>query len=215
MHVANPCGFSDVDRAADPSFYVEHLDWAEAQPFRSELFDSTVGALEVAEGHAVLDVGCGTATFLSLVAPIVGPRGRITGVDASEVMLAAAEKRLRDRGVTIEFVVADATRLPFAAATFDRCAASRLPQHLEHPRDALAEMVRVARPGGRILVSDSDWGQLSSTQAIASSLNGSAPACPGEHRGKVVPAARRGSRGPGRSQVPFLGADIWVGAARR
>jgi SAM-dependent methyltransferase len=51
-----------------------------------------------------------------------------------------------------------ATRLPFDDASFDRCAASRLLQHLEHPSDALAEMVRVARPGARILISDSDWG---------------------------------------------------------
>jgi SAM-dependent methyltransferase len=59
-----------------------------------------------------------------------------------------------------EFRVGDAHRLPFDGAAFDGCRADRTLQHVEDPRRALAELVRVARPGARVVVSEPDWETL-------------------------------------------------------
>ncbi len=56
----------------------------------------------------------------------------------------------------MEYVLSDATQLPFVDASFDGCQASRVLGHLREPERALAEMVRVARPGARIVVADGD-----------------------------------------------------------
>jgi SAM-dependent methyltransferase len=56
----------------------------------------------------------------------------------------------------VEYARADATQLPFEDASFDGCRASRVFGHLREPERALAEMVRVARPGARIVVADGD-----------------------------------------------------------
>jgi SAM-dependent methyltransferase len=73
-------------------------------------------------------------------------------VDSSETMVAEA----LERGLS-EARVADAHALPFPDASFDGCWADRVLQHLEHPQGALSELVRVTKPGGRIVVADPDY----------------------------------------------------------
>jgi ubiquinone/menaquinone biosynthesis C-methylase UbiE len=60
----------------------------------------------------------------------------------------------------VDFRVADACALPFEDETFDACRADRVLHHLVEPPKALAEMARVARPGGRVVVSDTDYDSL-------------------------------------------------------
>jgi ubiquinone/menaquinone biosynthesis C-methylase UbiE len=90
----------------------------------------------------------------------VGPAGRLVGLDASEVMIAEARRRAEARGLPIAFEVGQATALPFADASFDVCRAARLLEHLPDPGAALAELARVVRPGGRVVVFDFDWDTL-------------------------------------------------------
>jgi ubiquinone/menaquinone biosynthesis C-methylase UbiE len=117
----------------------------------------TVELLGVGEGFALLDVGCGTGNYARDVAPLVGATGRVAGIDASEAMIAVARERSSDRRGSIAYHVADAGDLPFGEATFDGCRTERVLQYLPDPPRAVAEMVRVTKPGGRIVATELDW----------------------------------------------------------
>lgn len=116
--------------------------------------------MQVTEGQHILDVGCGPGLDTVALAQMVGPRGRIEGVDRDPQMLAAADERARAEGVEswVTHRAADAAALPFADNTFDACRSERLFQHLLQPEQVLVEMVRVTKPGGWVVVVDTDWG---------------------------------------------------------
>jgi ubiquinone/menaquinone biosynthesis C-methylase UbiE len=73
-------------------------------------------------------------------------------------MIAEARQRAEGFDLPVEFSVGDAHDLEFTDNTFDGCRADRVFQHLPDREGALAEMIRVARPGARIVVLDPDWG---------------------------------------------------------
>lgn len=114
--------------------------------------------LELAPGHRVLDVGCGNGTDVLEMARHVGDTGEVVGVDVSEEAIAGAIARIPSAGVTASFQVASAYSLPFPDGGFDACRSERMVQHLTDPVDGVREMIRVTRPGGRILVADPDHG---------------------------------------------------------
>jgi SAM-dependent methyltransferase len=98
-------------------------------------------------GLAWLDVGCGTGALASAVAERCSPR-RLAGIDPSAGFLALAERRLAGTG--IELQRADAQALPFTDAEFDRIVSGLVLNFVPDQARALAEMLRVARPGGEI-----------------------------------------------------------------
>jgi ubiquinone/menaquinone biosynthesis C-methylase UbiE len=112
--------------------------------------------LTIQDGATILDIGCGTGQDAQDLARAVGPRGRVIGIDNSETMLTAARARVADTQLPVEYILADATQLPFADASFDGCQASRVLGHLREPGQAVAEMARVARPGARVVAADGD-----------------------------------------------------------
>jgi SAM-dependent methyltransferase len=116
--------------------------------------------LGIQPGQRVLDVGCGAGDDALVLAKLVGPGGRVAGVDVAEAMIQSAQARARDLGVPVEFSVGDLLRLPFADGSFDRVRADRVFQHLADPTPALREMKRVAASGGVVSVIDVDWGTL-------------------------------------------------------
>jgi ubiquinone/menaquinone biosynthesis C-methylase UbiE len=129
-----------------------------AQALREEK-QLTYTAMHVQPGQHVLDVGCGPGVDTVALAEFVGASGSVDGVDADPAMVAAAEHRASAAGVhdRVHHHVADALALPFDANTFDAVRGERLFQHLSDPRAALAEMLRVTRPGGWIVVLDTDY----------------------------------------------------------
>lgn len=152
--------WSHVDRTADPAFFVRFLD-AFREPLHTAMAIPpcrSFAYLGLQEGHQVLDVGCGTGEFTRPLAALVGETGRVVGVDNSDVMIAEARTRACAQGAAVQFQVGDAYHLDFPDAIFDCCLATALFQHLEHPRRGLAEMIRVARPGARVVGVEHDWG---------------------------------------------------------
>jgi ubiquinone/menaquinone biosynthesis C-methylase UbiE len=114
-------------------------------------------------GHVVLDVGCGSGTDTLALAELVGPTGRVVGVDVDATMVAEADRRAEQAGcgAWCHHQQADATALPLERCVFDACRSERLFQHAHNAAAILAGMVRVTRPGGWVVVLEPDWGTLS------------------------------------------------------
>ncbi len=148
--------FHTVDQTANPISFVQFMDTSHAQPTAQSYKQAIMEQLALKVGATILDVGCGTGQDALDLAQAVGPHGRVVGIDSSETMLEVARTRAAQAQLAVEYVLADATQLPFADASFDACQASRVLGHLRQPERALAEMVRVARPGARIVVADGD-----------------------------------------------------------
>lgn len=100
-------------------------------------------------GSFVLDAGCGPGTITGGFAPLVGDSGRVVGVDPHPAQF--------PRESTVDFVAGTVYALPVSADSFDVVFAHALFEHLTSPADALAELRRVLRPGGRLALSTSDW----------------------------------------------------------
>jgi arsenite methyltransferase len=111
---------------------------------------ATLSVLEARTGEAILDVGCGSGLFLRELAEIVGPSGRACGIDLSEQLLQAA--RVNCAGHPhVELQAASALALPYPSATFDAVVSIQVLEYIDDPRNALKEMHRTLRPGGRLV----------------------------------------------------------------
>jgi ubiquinone/menaquinone biosynthesis C-methylase UbiE len=110
--------------------------------------------LDPQPGWRVLDVGCGPGQLARELAAAVGPSGHVCGADVSEHMLALAGEN------EVELVHLSGTRLPFADEAFDAAVATQVYEFVERLTEALAELHRVLRPGGRALILDTDWDSL-------------------------------------------------------
>ncbi|GAA5045376.1 methyltransferase domain-containing protein [Nocardia callitridis] len=109
-------------------------------------------------GESVMDIGSGTAAEAISFATAVGPSGSAFGVEPDPQLLAAAQRRAAQAGSAAEFHSGDAYGLPFGAERFDAVLSERVFQHLTAPARAANEIIRVLRPGGRVVVMDTDWG---------------------------------------------------------
>ena len=150
-------GWSDygqVDATADPETLVAYLEHYAAVPAIRAAKERSYALLDAGPGDRVLDVGCGPGQDVRALAALVAPGGTATGIDHSRVLVAMAERRAQELGVPGRYVVGDATALPFADAAFDACRADRVLQHIPAPERALAELRRVTRPGGRVVVTE-------------------------------------------------------------
>lgn len=120
-------------------------------------------ALGVKSGSYVLDVGCGVGADTLPLAQLVGPTGRVVGIDRDSAAISEAQSRAEQVGVNgwTEHRVVDANVLPFDDNTFDACHSERVFMHLERPEVVLAEIVRVTKSGGRIVLIDPDGASMS------------------------------------------------------
>ncbi|MEU3496336.1 methyltransferase domain-containing protein [Kitasatospora cineracea] len=116
---------------------------------------------ELRPGQRVLDVGCGPGTITADLAELIGPSGRVVGIEPVPEVLAEAAALAAERGLAnLSYEVADVYRLPYADASFDVVHAHQVLQHLPDPVAALREMRRVTAPGGVIAVRDSDYAAM-------------------------------------------------------
>lgn len=121
-------------------------------PSGARLRHEAVAALRLQPGGSALDVGTGTGLTLPYLAAAVGRGGRVVGLDRSPEMLAGARERAP--GPPVELVEADATQLPFSAASFDGAISTYGLTAIADVHAALDEMIRVVRPGGRLVIAD-------------------------------------------------------------
>ncbi len=112
----------------------------------------TVAQSGLRPGHRVLDVAGGTADLAIQLARRVGALGEVVLTDINPAMLARGRDRMLDAGVAAPAVQCDAERLPFADAHFDCVSVAFGLRNMTHKDRALAEMRRVLKPGGRVLV---------------------------------------------------------------
>lgn len=127
----------------------DHWDRIRQQYEHPDLQAGVVAAL-VPRGLRVVDVGTGSGALLPLLA---GSGAEVVAVDHSAALLERARRRCRDAGVAgVTFQQADVRDLPFADASFDTAYSSMVLHHLPRPLEAVHELARVVRPGGRVVV---------------------------------------------------------------
>ncbi len=151
--------FASVDTAEDPEYFLRYLEEISSHPlFRARTL-ARIDQAEIAPGQSVLDLGCGVGTDAMLIAARVGPSGRVHALDLSAAMVARA--RAAEAGLAIDFSVADATATGLPDASVDVVWCNRVLLFVEDTSAALAEMRRVLRPGGRIVLYELDGTSLS------------------------------------------------------
>jgi SAM-dependent methyltransferase len=112
----------------------------------------------LAPNMRLLDVGCGPGSITVGLAEHLA-QGEVIGVDLSEATLAQAAAEAAARGLTnLHYQPASVYELPFEDNSFDVAYAHQVFQHLSKRREALAEVLRVVKPGGLIAIRDVDWG---------------------------------------------------------
>jgi arsenite methyltransferase len=117
--------------------------------------------LDPRPGEDALDIGSGPGYLACEIAEWVGSRGSVHGVDVSDSMLAIAARRQPAAGsAAVTFRTGQATALPFPAASFDLLTATQVYEYVPDMPGALAEARRVLRPGGRLLILDTDWDSI-------------------------------------------------------
>ena len=112
----------------------------------------TVLVANIQEGYEVLDIAGGTGDLALAFSKKVGKSGRVVHTDINEAMLRTGRDRLLDAGVVLPTLVCDAEKMPFPSNHFDLVSVAFGLRNMTHKDIALAEMNRVLKPGGKLLV---------------------------------------------------------------
>jgi len=131
------------------------LGWLVNNPIRRWYTRHLLDAVGIKAGETVLELGCGPGTFTVEAAQRLGPTGKLIAVDIQPRMIAQAERRVREAGLTnVEFHVAGAYELPIDDESIDRAfLITVLPEIPDQPR-ALRELHRVLKPTGLLSISE-------------------------------------------------------------
>jgi arsenite methyltransferase len=120
---------------------------------------ATLHRLALQPAERVLDVGAGPGFLVAEMAEQVGPAGHVTGLDIADSMVALAQRRCAQEPIAnrTTIVKGNATALPFPDASFDVGVSTQVYEYVPDITRALTELHRVLRPGGRVLILDTDW----------------------------------------------------------
>lgn len=160
MSPPHPDPWRAIDRQPEPERYVRMMESRGRTPTQARLRRRFLRFCRIAPGGRVVEVGCGSGVVARDVAAMVGPRGHVTGVDRSRVLLAAARRGARGEGLDgrMDFRPGDAAALPLRTGRFDVALAVTVLLHVARPEAMLRELVRVTRPGGVVGLQDQDFG---------------------------------------------------------
>ena len=107
----------------------------------------------------IVDIGCGNGLLTAELARAVGPEGRVIGIDPSEDMRLAAEKRCQDY-TCAEFIDGLATALPLGDAVANKAVSVQVFEYVDDIEGAIADAMRCLKPRGRLVVSDLHFGSF-------------------------------------------------------
>jgi SAM-dependent methyltransferase len=140
---------------AKPSGLIGQVGARLLTSMKAKFYRSMAAELDLQADDELLDVGCGSAKFFTEHA---GHVRYVAGLDASEIQVEMARKRLAERiaGGTAEIVLGDAADLPWEGSRFSVVTSIDAMKFLPDPEGALAEMHRVLRPGGRAVITMGD-----------------------------------------------------------
>ena len=128
----------------------------ELQPEARALL-ARLGELGLRPGQTALDLGCGPRGILDLLAEAVGPGGRVVGLDADPAHVTAARQYAFSQGLAnVEVLAGDARHTGLPAASFDLVHTRTLLVTIPEPAEVVAEMARLARPGGLVASQEAD-----------------------------------------------------------
>ncbi len=141
---------------------VTRLEERGRHPRFAEMMGEYLDAMGIDSAGSVLDLGCGTGVAARTIARRPEFSGRVTGIDRSPHLIAAADRLAAEDGVEsqVDFRAGDSHRLELPDAEFDAVVAHTLFSHLDDPRSVLGEIVRVMKPGGKVGIFDGDYASL-------------------------------------------------------
>jgi ubiquinone/menaquinone biosynthesis C-methylase UbiE len=146
-----PTAQEQFDEAASNTLTAIYLT-----PDVTEQRDKVMALLAPMIGERALDIGCGPGLTTEALALSVGSQGYVLGLDIAPPMLDIAKRRCASLP-QVAFGMADVIRLPYDDASFDIALASQVYEYVEQVDQALKELARVIRPGGRVVLVDTDW----------------------------------------------------------
>jgi arsenite methyltransferase len=161
--------YASVSKDPDRDFiFPTGREWAEDLGYPEELAGVPESAVEsfagvanpwrlgrLSPGERVLDLGSGAGTDSLIAAQMVGPDGRVTGIDMTPEMLAKARAAATEMGATnVSFIESEAERLPFPDASFDVVISNGVIDLIPDKNAVFSGLFRVLAPGGRIQIAD-------------------------------------------------------------
>ena len=154
--------------ASSYDFLTNILTLGQAKRLRTMTIDNAL----LKPGESILDVGCGTGAVTIPAKQRVGAAGKAAGIDPAPEMIAVALKKAHRKGLEIDFRIGVIEALPYPDTSFDVVTSSlmmhHLPQHLQVK--GLAEIYRVLKPGGRLMIADLLGPNASSSQHVLNAL---------------------------------------------
>jgi ubiquinone/menaquinone biosynthesis C-methylase UbiE len=153
-----------TDQLDDPTsdVLVTRLEARGKHPRFTAMMHEYFEAMGIDSAKAVLDLGCGTGVAARAIARRDGFTGRVTGIDLSPYLTAAATRLAEGEGLatTVEFLTGHARALDLPEASFDSVVAHTLVSHVDDPLGVLREIARLVKPGGTVGIFDGDYASL-------------------------------------------------------